>query len=220
MEILNPSFNFLLGKDHPDPKSFKVIGLYQDMALGISSVVPKEVKTHNLINNEDACGVYENDFPGLTLSMIADSHDGYVASHEAILRFPEFLMSRFDFHNEMKNVKEIQLIGINYSENKQNLSGILKSLKINDSKPSVLLYHVPKEFKIIAEQNISLTLSGHTHGGQIFPFNLIERIFSKYISGLYKEKDSYLYVSEGTGTWGPPMRLGTTAEITKIKLIK
>ena len=122
--------------------------------------------------------------------------------------------------NEIKKIKGIQLIGINYSEDKNNLSRVLKSLKINNSKPSILLYHVPKEFKTAVKNNIDLTLSGHTHGGQIFPFNLIERIFSKYISGLYKEKDSYLYVSQGTGSWGPPMRLGTVAEITKIKLIK
>ena len=64
-----------------------------------------------------------------------------------------------------------------------------------------------------------LMLSGHTHGGQIFPFLLLVKIANRYIAGLYElENGAKLYVSRGTGSWGPPVRFGATPEITLIEL--
>lgn len=66
-----------------------------------------------------------------------------------------------------------------------------------------------------------IQLSGHTHNGQIFPFTLIVRIFYPYMNGLFDlGKGSYLYVSRGTGTWGPPIRFLTFPEITVIEFVK
>lgn len=66
-----------------------------------------------------------------------------------------------------------------------------------------------------------LQLSGHTHKGQIFPFNLITRIRFPYISGYYPlEKSSCLYVSRGSGTWGPPVRIFAPPEVTVIRLTR
>jgi predicted MPP superfamily phosphohydrolase len=59
-------------------------------------------------------------------------------------------------------------------------------------------------------------LSGHTHGGQIKPLHILE---APYVWGLYQLKKTILYVSAGTGYWGPPMRLGTRAEITLLELV-
>jgi predicted MPP superfamily phosphohydrolase len=56
------------------------------------------------------------------------------------------------------------------------------------------------------------------HGGQIFPFSLLVRLREPYIAGLYSVGGTQLYVSRGTGYWGPPMRLGAPAEITEIEL--
>ena len=61
-------------------------------------------------------------------------------------------------------------------------------------------------------------LSGHTHGGQIWPFSYLVYIQQPYVRGLHTHNGTQLYVSSGTGFWGPPMRLGTTAEITLITL--
>ena len=61
-------------------------------------------------------------------------------------------------------------------------------------------------------------LSGHTHQGQIFPFNLIVRLFFKNFYGLYQNVKSWLYVTSGSGQWGPPMRLFTRAEIAVLRL--
>lgn len=88
---MTEKLTLLLGNDHPEPKAIKVVSLSEDIAIGISSVVDKSMKTHNLVNNEDACGVYINDELNILLAMVADSHSGYVASHEAVKRFPEIL---------------------------------------------------------------------------------------------------------------------------------
>tara|TARA_B100000963_G_C22477092_1_gene602908 strand:- start:17 stop:214 length:198 start_codon:yes stop_codon:yes gene_type:complete len=61
-------------------------------------------------------------------------------------------------------------------------------------------------------------LSGHTHNGQIFPFNIFVKLKFKNLYGLYKSKESFLYVSSGVGCWGPKMRLGTQNEIIEISL--
>ena len=69
------------------------------------------------------------------------------------------------------------------------------------------------------ETHFDLMLSGHTHGGQIFPFSLLVKIVNRYIAGLYElENGAKLYVSRGTGSWGPPVRFGATPEITLIEL--
>jgi hypothetical protein len=84
--------------------------------------------------------------------------------------------------------------------------------------PAVLLAHDPSTFKRACALGIDLQLSGHTHGGQIFPFQWFVRIVIPFVAGRYRRGDAELYVSRGTGFWGPPMRLGSPAEITEIVL--
>jgi predicted MPP superfamily phosphohydrolase len=82
----------------------------------------------------------------------------------------------------------------------------------------VLLAHQPRSFLDAAPFGVGLQLSGHTHGGQLFPFSLLVRLQQPFLAGLHRRDDSQLYVSRGTGYWGPPMRLGAPAEITQIVL--
>lgn len=82
----------------------------------------------------------------------------------------------------------------------------------------VLLAHQPKQAKAAAREGVGLVLSGHTHGGQIWPFRYFVYLDQPWISGLHRERDTQVYVSEGTGYWGPPMRLGTSGEITRVVL--
>ncbi|HRI70775.1 MAG TPA: metallophosphoesterase [Polyangium sp.] len=95
-----------------------------------------------------------------------------------------------------------------------NLSKALANRTRNH--PVVLLAHRPTQLPNAAEHDVDLQLSGHTHGGQIKPLHLLE---SPYIWGLYQLKKTVLYVSAGTGYWGPPMRLGTRAEITLFEFV-
>jgi uncharacterized protein len=85
-------------------------------------------------------------------------------------------------------------------------------------RPVVLLAHNPATFDTAAERGVDLQLSGHTHGGQIWPFVYLVRLITPYVAGMYRRGQSVLYVSRGTGFWGPPMRLFKAAEITEIRL--
>jgi len=86
------------------------------------------------------------------------------------------------------------------------------------AKPVVLLAHQPRQFREAARHGVSLTLSGHTHGGQIWPFSWLVALVQPYIAGLHRLGDAQLYVSRGTGFWGPPMRVFAPAEITLLRL--
>ncbi|KAB8031994.1 metallophosphoesterase [Fluviispira multicolorata] len=85
-----------------------------------------------------------------------------------------------------------------------------------DKSLNILLAHQPKDAKFMPEfPFIDLQISGHTHGGQIWPLKYIVLKDQKYNKGLYKLNDKqHIYVNQGTGFWGPPMRLGTICEIT------
>src|SRR5581483_11800399 len=86
------------------------------------------------------------------------------------------------------------------------------------SRECILLAHQPRAIHEAARLDVGLQLSGHTHGGQIWPWNYLVRLQQPYIVGFAREGRTQLYVSPGTGYWGPPMRLGSHGEITKIVL--
>lgn len=124
--------------------------------------------------------------------------------------------------NEMVEIEGIQLLAINdptARSKTQSAKSILDSLSVDLDKPSILMHHTPVEWNSAVEAGIDLQVSGHTHNGQIIPFNVPTKIAYTYIKGLYKKNGSYLYTSPGTGTWGPPMRIGSTNEITLFKLV-
>ena len=89
-----------------------------------------------------------------------------------------------------------------------------------ESDVRVLLAHQPKSAFAARKVGFDLQLSGHTHGGQYFPFNLLVRLFQPFVAGLHRLEAMWLYVSRGTGYWGPPLRLGAPAEITLIQLTR
>lgn len=82
----------------------------------------------------------------------------------------------------------------------------------------ILLAHQPKNCFAAEKAGFDLMLSGHTHGGQFFPFNLLVGFFNPYSKGLNRHRNMLVYVNLGTGFWGPALRLGVTAEITLLKL--
>jgi uncharacterized protein len=96
---------------------------------------------------------------------------------------------------------------------------LLRALEGRDGDlPVVLLAHNPNVFDEAARLGVDLQLSGHTHGGQIWPFQAIVRLVTRYVAGEYRRGRSTLYVTRGTGFWGPPMRLFQSSEITEITL--
>jgi predicted MPP superfamily phosphohydrolase len=88
------------------------------------------------------------------------------------------------------------------------------------SRALVLLAHQPKAIEAGEPHGVDLQLSGHTHGGQMYPFNYLVKLQQPYVAGLYRHGRAQVYVSRGTGYWGPPMRLAAPAEITQIRLVR
>lgn len=82
----------------------------------------------------------------------------------------------------------------------------------------VVLAHQPVQIGQVATSGAGLQLSGHTHGGQLYPFGALTGLVQPYLAGLYRHRDTQIYVSRGSGFWGPPMRVLAPAEISLIRL--
>ena len=83
----------------------------------------------------------------------------------------------------------------------------------------VLLAHQPRSAPEAAAAGFHLQLSGHTHGGQFFPWNLFVPLQQPFVAGLKRVRDMWVYTSRGTGYWGPPKRFGAPSEITLVRLV-
>lgn len=144
---------------------------------------------------------------------VTGNHENYLGKETAIKLIES--MNVKVLQDEVVNVKGIQLIGLSYPDSETDRSqNKISQFKIGD-EPKILLYHPP-----ILQNGADLQLSGHTHNGQMFPFNFLVKIQFKYLYGLYKVNNTYIYTSSGAGTWGPPMRFLTNPEIAEITLRK
>lgn len=88
-----------------------------------------------------------------------------------------------------------------------------------DAGAKILLAHQPSSAMAAASAGFDVQISGHTHGGQFWPWNLFVHFFQPFSRGLYRLKNLWIYVSRGTGYWGPPNRFGVPSEITRIRLV-
>ena len=118
--------------------------------------------------------------------------------------------------NQSRKYKGLQIIGLDHSEKRNYVKDQLRNIKVKS--PSVLLFHPPYGTNHARDVGVDLMLSGHTHNGQIFPFSLLVELFYNDITGLHRKGGMHLYISPGTGTWGPYMRLGSRNEITVLNL--
>ncbi len=122
--------------------------------------------------------------------------------------------------NGKVSIAGLQLIGVHDSEAEDpvQLRSILSEARIDRQCASVLLAHRPINLAIAEEEGISLQLSGHTHHGQNWPWNLlVSRIYGGFGYGLNRLRQMQVYTSSGVGTWGPPMRVATQSEIVLIR---
>ena len=87
-----------------------------------------------------------------------------------------------------------------------------------DGDVKILLAHQPRSIFAASEVGYDLQISGHTHGGQYFPWSMFVTLGQPYVSGLHKHHNTWIYVNRGTGYWGPPMRIGVPSEVTLFTL--
>jgi uncharacterized protein len=149
---------------------------------------------------------------------IAGNHDEFYGDaeyHEPLVR-----AGVRELNNQKVEVDGLQLVGVHYRDatHPDRYRAILRRAVIDRSRASVLLLHAPYHMEIAEEEGVSLQLSGHTHGGQFFPYTWIaRRVWGKFVHGLQQLGNLKVFISYGAGTWGPPMRVGTFPEIVLIK---
>jgi uncharacterized protein len=160
---------------------------------------------------------------------IEGNHDRYtgVSTIKSLLRQLKVNV----LENEIAEWGELQIIGLNHMRadnetynmhaagNNSTIKGTLGKLPIQKNKPSILLHHSPDGIKYANEYGVDLYLAGHTHAGQLFPVKYIADLIFQYNKGLHDYNGTKIFVTQGAGTFGPPMRVGTISEITVIDLI-
>jgi len=123
-------------------------------------------------------------------------------------------------HNEKVTVDGLHIAGVPYGDSTSpiRLRATLEQLALVPGEASILLNHMPSRLPIVERAGVGLQLSGHTHGGQLFPFTwFTRRAFGRFTYGLQRFGALQVYTSYGAGTWGPPMRLGTHSEIVLLQ---
>jgi len=229
-----------LGRVHGVGFAEKVVGkvndLHPDLVLitgdlfdGMGSKVADFVPALNKL--ESTYGTY----------YVTGNHEVYLGVDRILARIESSKINILD--NQIKNIDGLQLVGLSYPKfGELRDSKFLETIDGFDSGlPNILMYHAPisigqnkdnvddqhtdiywspdTNFDIVKEHGINLQLSGHTHAGQVFPYNLMaDLIYKGYNSGLKTEGDFNIYINSGVGTWGPPMRTGTDSEIAVIHL--
>ena len=124
-------------------------------------------------------------------------------------------------NNEKADLHGLQIVGVHDDEagDPRQFRALLRQAELDRSRASILLAHQPSNLAIAEEMGISLQLSGHTHGGQLWPWTWVAtRVHGRFIYGLNHFGKLLVYTSSGAGTWGIPMRVGTNSEIVLIHL--
>jgi hypothetical protein len=155
--------------------------------------------------------------PPLGVFFVSGNHEEFGGS----THYAEALKSH-GFHvldSERMDVDGLQILGIPYevSNYPMRLRHFLMGERLSEGAASILLQHVPTRLPIVEQAGVSLQLSGHTHGGQVFPFSwFTRRAFGKFTYGHQLFGNLQVITSSGAGTWGPPMRVGTHPEVVLI----
>ena len=223
-------------------ETYKVVQLSDIHIGGLIDLafIQKMVKRVNTINPDLV--VITGDLVDIALDKAEDSLNALQALESKYGTY--FIVGNHEyFHGVEKIIQKVNSLGIKVLENENvyigkenqgfNLAGVYdvmgyrrkthipdirKALEDKKNAPTVLLAHQPRYIEQVT-YGVDLMLSGHTHGGQIYPFRFLVKIVQPYISGLHQHNEELqIYVNKGTGFWGPPMRLGASSEITEIIL--
>ncbi len=152
--------------------------------------------------------------PPLGIFYVLGNHDEFGGAHRYVEVLRRGGINVLD--NERVTVDGLPIVGVSYHDSTypMHLRNLLQNLRLSEIPASILLQHVPYHLAVVEQAGVSLQLSGHTHGGQMFPFSLVtHRAFGKFTYGLQQHGTLQVYTSSGAGTWGPPMRVGTHPEV-------
>lgn len=152
---------------------------------------------------------------GKPIYFVTGNHEYYVKNHQTkIEALRDYKLNILD--DETALFKGVNIIGIDDYHTPKEQADIAHKL-ISPDLYNLVLVHQPALWGVLPKE-ADLMLSGHTHNGQLMPFNWLVRLQFKAVYGLYQQGTNQAYVSSGAGTWGPRMRLGTQNEIIDITL--
>ncbi|MFC9502757.1 metallophosphoesterase [Streptomyces sp. NPDC057002] len=162
------------------------------------------------------------------LAQLRARHGSYfvTGNHEYISGAEQWVeeVRRLGLHpleNARTEMPGFDLAGVNDLTGEDEGQGPDYTKALGDRDPSraaVLLAHQPVQIHEAVKHGVDLQLSGHSHGGQLWPGNLIAAEENPTVAGLERYGDSQLYVSRGAGAWGPPTRVGAPSDITVVEL--
>jgi predicted MPP superfamily phosphohydrolase len=147
---------------------------------------------------------------------VSGNHERYVG-YDNVRRLLAATNVRW-LRNEAVTLDKVRIIGIDDNVTADKMDEALVRAGDNAEAYTILMYHRPEWFGIASKRNVNLMLAGHTHHGQIWPFNFVVGSIYRYIGGVHEIGQMQACVSNGTGTWGPRMRLGSHSEIVLIDL--
>jgi len=236
------TIEFSVNKSHFTGKSFSIIQL-SDLHLSNSSshkwlerivkqtnqlepdlvVITGDLLEEEIQDQDKFAGIFRNLKSRHGVLAITGNHE-YYAGIENFMEFAQRANLKVLRNDHISIAEAVEIVGIeddaakNMGGQKPDMDAAFRG--VDPNRLVIFLNHRPTLFQEAMARGTDLQLSGHTHNGQIFPYNLIVSAIFKYSYGLYREGDSYIYTSSGTSLWGPPMRLPGRSEIVKITIIK
>jgi uncharacterized protein len=207
----------LVDEQYVKESVYKINSLNPDIVVITGDLIDTEVKyiaksILELNNIQSKYGVY----------MVLGNHE-YFHNPYTIIEFIKKNTNIKLLLNESVTIKELGVNIVGVTDIFGYRSGVLEPdfnkafANIDKSYPTLLLSHQPKSIEYLGIYKPELILSGHTHGGQLWPFNHLVMLQQPYLKGLHTLKyGGKIYVNSGIGFWGPPMRLGSQSEIAYI----
>ena len=214
--LINKSINFIfisdvhIGSNHPSSLK-KLVSKINSLDFNFLVIGGDLIDSSAFQIND----LYELKKIEKPIFFVTGNHEYYIQNHKEHLQDLKSVGIK-TLENESLQLDGINMIGLSdHITNKSKIEYVEKLSK--KDLFNLLIVHKPSIWKKVAN-NANLMLSGHTHNGQIFPFNFVVKLQFPQNYGLYKNVNNFLYVSSGSATWGPKIRIGSNNEIIQIEL--
>jgi predicted MPP superfamily phosphohydrolase len=207
-------FGYLSGKRHAQRMVEEINALKPDIVLFPGDIIDDDIVPYKekgigeiLAQIEAPYGVYAS----------LGNHDKFNGEMQELIELLEESGMQVLYDETVEAAEGLTLIGRKDYSDKSRTDLASLTADIDQDKPIILLDHQPREFDIAQELGIDLVVSGHTHRGQIAPANLITKQIYENDWGYLRKEQLHTIVSSGYGFWGPPIRIGSRAEIVLIQ---